>query len=39
LKDWIKNGQFMLTEAVAPLPGVDSGIAFHPLVERPLEGF
>ena len=38
LKDWIKNGQFMLTEAVAPIPGPESGVAIHPLVERPIEG-
>ncbi len=37
LKDWIKRGEFLLTEAVAPLPGVESGVAFKPLPERPLE--
>jgi len=37
LKDWIKRGEFLLTEAVAPLPGVESGVAFKPLKERPLE--
>jgi uncharacterized protein (DUF39 family) len=37
LKDWINRGQFQLTEAVAPLPGADSGVAFKPLKERPLE--
>ena len=37
LKDWIKRGEFLLTEAVAPLPGVESGVAFKPLQERPLE--
>jgi len=37
LKDWIKKGEFRLTEPVAPLPGVDSGIAVKPLQERPLE--
>ena len=37
LKEWIKSGKFLLTEAVAPLPGVESGIAFKPLKERPLE--
>ncbi len=36
LKEWIKNGQFSLTEAVEPLPGPDSGIVFKPLNERPL---
>ncbi len=34
LKDWIKNGRFQLSEAVAPLPGVDAGIVFKPLDER-----
>jgi uncharacterized protein (DUF39 family) len=38
LKDWITNGKFMLTEAVAPIPGPESGAAVHPLVERPIEG-
>ncbi len=37
LKDWIKRGEFLLTEAVAPLPGVESGVSFKPLKERPLE--
>lgn len=37
LKDWIKRGEFLLTDAVAPLPGVESGVAFKPLPERPLE--
>ncbi len=37
LKDWIQRGQFLLTEAVAPLPGVESGVTFKPLPERPLE--
>ncbi len=37
LKSWIKRGQFLLTEAVAPLPGVESGVSFKPLKERPLE--
>jgi len=37
LKDWIKRGQFLLSEAVAPLPGVESGVTFKPLKERPLE--
>jgi uncharacterized protein (DUF39 family) len=34
LKDWINRGQFSLTEPVAPLPGVEAGIAFKPLEER-----
>ncbi|MBM4448894.1 MAG: hypothetical protein FJ015_06645 [Chloroflexi bacterium] len=37
LKGWIKRGEFLLTEAVAPLPGVESGVTFKPLKERPLE--
>jgi len=37
LKGWIKRGEFLLTEAVAPLPGVESGVSFKPLKERPLE--
>ena len=37
LKDWIKRGEFLLTEAVTPLPGVKSGVTFKPLKERPLE--
>jgi uncharacterized protein (DUF39 family) len=37
LKDWIKRGEFLLTEAVTPLPGVESGVTFKPLQERPLE--
>lgn len=36
LKDWIKKGEFLLTEPVAPLPGVESGIAIKPLQERPI---
>jgi uncharacterized protein (DUF39 family) len=36
LKQWIKNGEFLLTEPVAPLPGVESGVIFKPLNERPI---
>jgi uncharacterized protein (DUF39 family) len=36
LKLWIKKGEFLLTEAVAPLPGADSGYSFKPLKERPI---
>ena len=36
LKEWIKKGEFLLTESVAPLPGVESGIVFKPLEERPI---
>lgn len=34
LKQWIQSGQFQLTEPVASLPGVESGITFKPLEER-----
>jgi uncharacterized protein (DUF39 family) len=37
LKEWILRGEFLLTEPVAPLPGVESDITFRPLKERPLE--
>ncbi len=37
LKDWIQKGQFLLTEPVQSLPGVDSGLTVKPLKERPLE--
>lgn len=36
LKQWIKEGNFFLTEPVAPLPGAESGITLKPLKERPL---
>jgi L-aspartate semialdehyde sulfurtransferase len=36
LKDWIKTGKFELTQAVASLPGVESGVTFKPLNERPI---
>jgi uncharacterized protein (DUF39 family) len=36
LKQWIEKGQFLLTEPVAALPGVESGIGFKPLKERPV---
>jgi L-aspartate semialdehyde sulfurtransferase len=35
LKEWIQNGKFFLSEPVEPLPGVESGIIFKPLNERP----
>ncbi|MBM3249678.1 MAG: hypothetical protein FJZ09_02395 [Candidatus Omnitrophica bacterium] len=35
LKAWIKKGDFTLTEAVAALPGVESGYTFKPLKESP----
>ena len=34
LKKWIASGDFLLTEPVAPLPGVEAGITFKPLKER-----
>jgi uncharacterized protein (DUF39 family) len=37
LKEWIKKGEFLLTQPVAPLPGVEAGIKFKPLKERPIE--
>lgn len=37
LKDWIIKGEFLLSEPVAPLPGVKEGITFKPLKERPIE--
>ena len=37
MKDWIQKGEFLLTEPVAPLPGVESGIKFRNLVERSIE--
>ncbi|MBW1996992.1 MAG: homocysteine biosynthesis protein [Deltaproteobacteria bacterium] len=37
LKDWIKKGDFLLTEPVARLPNSESGYVFRPLKERPVE--
>ncbi|MFC1939035.1 homocysteine biosynthesis protein, partial [Chloroflexota bacterium] len=37
LKEWILNGEFQLTEPVAPLPQAGSDVAFKPLKERPIE--
>jgi len=34
LKEWIKKGEFSLTESVANLPGADSGYTFKLLKER-----
>jgi L-aspartate semialdehyde sulfurtransferase len=36
LKNWIETGAFLLTQPVAPLPSVDSGVQFKPLIERPI---
>ncbi len=37
LKEWIQKGEFTLTEPVAPLPGLESGIAVKSLEERNIE--
>jgi uncharacterized protein (DUF39 family) len=37
LRDWIAKGKFLLTESVAPLPGVESGVTVKPFNERPIE--
>ena len=37
LKEWIQRGEFLLSEPVAPIPGVESGITFKNLKERPIE--
>jgi len=37
LKEWIRSGKFLLTEPVAPLPGIESGITFKILKERPIK--
>jgi uncharacterized protein (DUF39 family) len=37
LKDQIKKGKFLLTEKVADLPGLESGVTFKPLKERPVK--
>ncbi|MBN1188384.1 MAG: homocysteine biosynthesis protein [Dehalococcoidales bacterium] len=39
LKEWIKSGKFLLSEPVSPLPGVESGVTFNPLKERPIKEF
>jgi uncharacterized protein (DUF39 family) len=36
LKQWIETGEFLLSEPVAPLPGVESGISLKSLKERPI---
>lgn len=35
LKAWIRSGSFLLTAPVVPLPGIDAGIKFKGLEERP----
>ncbi len=37
LKEWIQKKQFLLSDPVAPLPGPESGLAFKPLNERPIQ--
>jgi uncharacterized protein (DUF39 family) len=37
LKSWIQKGEFILTEPVTPLPGIEAGIAIKSLEERPIE--
>jgi uncharacterized protein (DUF39 family) len=37
LKERIQKGEFLLTEPVALLPGVESGISLKSLKERPIE--
>jgi len=37
LKEWIKKGDFLLTEAVAKLPGAEDGYSFKPLKERAIK--
>jgi uncharacterized protein (DUF39 family) len=37
LKEWIKDGSFLLSEPVAYLPGADSGYTFKPLKERSIK--
>jgi uncharacterized protein (DUF39 family) len=36
LKSWIKKGDFLLTEMVAPLPGEESGYTCKALKEKPI---
>lgn len=37
LKKWITSKKFYLTESVAPIPSIDSGIRFKLLNERPIK--
>lgn len=39
LKHWIQEGAFELTRPVINLPGVESGVRFKNLKERPVENF
>ena len=38
LKEWIRKGEFLLSEPIAPIPGPDSGQTCAPLPERPVNG-
>jgi uncharacterized protein (DUF39 family) len=38
LKEWIATGKFELTSPVAKLPGIESGVKFRLLNERPVTG-
>ncbi len=38
LKAWINKGDFILSEAVAPLPQADSGYSFKMIKEKPIIG-
>jgi uncharacterized protein (DUF39 family) len=37
LKEWIRKGEFTLSDPVAPLPGVDAGITFKNIEENTAE--
>jgi uncharacterized protein (DUF39 family) len=37
LKEWISSAQFLLTNPVEPLPGIDVGIKMNTLEERIME--
>ncbi|MDY7031616.1 MAG: homocysteine biosynthesis protein [Thermodesulfobacteriota bacterium] len=37
LKGWIKRGDFLLSQPIAPLPSVDSGISFKPMPSKPIK--
>jgi len=37
LKEWIQKGEFLLSEPVAPIPGLESGVVFKNLKERSIE--
>jgi uncharacterized protein (DUF39 family) len=37
LKEWIKKGDFLLSEPAVNLPGSETGYTFRPMKERPIE--